>query len=94
MGVVLEGEQRQCRMLVFLPHQSCAGGRWRLSPTLPCNPSLPSLLCPLFSALELEIQEGNKALTSRLSRLSGLEEQVGRIRDTIKERVAYYDRCS
>lgn len=43
MGAVLEEEQRQCRMLVFLPHQSCAGGRWRLSPTSPCNSSFPSL---------------------------------------------------
>ncbi|XP_017596587.1 PREDICTED: laminin subunit beta-3 [Corvus brachyrhynchos] len=47
-----------------------------------------------METLESEIQEGNKALMSRLSRLSGLEEQVGRIRDTIKERVAYYERCS
>ncbi|NXH80692.1 LAMB3 protein, partial [Edolisoma coerulescens] len=38
--------------------------------------------------------EGNKALVSRLSRLSGLEEQVGRIQDTIKKKVAYYESCS
>ncbi|NXI26094.1 LAMB3 protein, partial [Sterrhoptilus dennistouni] len=47
-----------------------------------------------MEALESEIQEGNKALVSRMSRLSGLEEQVGRIRDTIKRKVAYYDSCS
>ncbi|KAI1231066.1 Laminin subunit beta-3, partial [Lamprotornis superbus] len=37
-----------------------------------------------MQTLESEIQEGNEALVSRMSRLSGLEEQVGRIRDTIK----------
>ncbi|NWV73149.1 LAMB3 protein, partial [Dasyornis broadbenti] len=47
-----------------------------------------------METLESEIQEGNKALLSRLSRLSGLEEQVGRIRDTIKRKVAYYESCS
>lgn len=78
-------------MLVFLPCHSSAGARWRLSPTPPGNPSLP---CPLSSALESEIQEGNKALVSRMSRLSGLEEQVGRIRDSIKRKVAYYESCS
>lgn len=31
---------------------------------------------------------------SRMARLSGLEEQVGRIRDTIKRKVNYYDSCS
>ncbi|XP_072774944.1 laminin subunit beta-3 isoform X1 [Taeniopygia guttata] len=47
-----------------------------------------------METLESEIQEGNKALVSRMSRLSGLEEQVGRIRDSIKRRVAYYESCS
>ncbi|NWV38853.1 LAMB3 protein, partial [Grantiella picta] len=47
-----------------------------------------------METLESEIQEGNKALMSRLSRLSGLEEKVGRIRDTIKRKVAYYESCS
>ncbi|NWV50412.1 LAMB3 protein, partial [Daphoenositta chrysoptera] len=47
-----------------------------------------------METLESEIQEGNKALMSRLSRLSGLEEQVGRIRDTIKKKVSYYESCS
>ncbi|NXE92810.1 LAMB3 protein, partial [Menura novaehollandiae] len=47
-----------------------------------------------MQTLESEIQERNQALMSRLSRLSGLEEQVGRIRDTIKKRVAYYESCS
>lgn len=37
------GEQRECSMLVFLPCQSCAGARRRLSPAPPCNPSLPLL---------------------------------------------------
>lgn len=90
-GCLEGGEQRQCRMLVFLPRQSCAGRRWRLSPTPSRNLSLP---CPLSSALESEIQERNEALVSRMSRLSGLEEQVGRIRDTIKRKVAYYESCS
>nr|XP_031362795.1 laminin subunit beta-3 [Lonchura striata domestica] len=47
-----------------------------------------------METLESEIQEGNKALVSRMSRLSGLEEQVGRIRDSIKRKVAYYESCS
>ncbi|NWI48280.1 LAMB3 protein, partial [Picathartes gymnocephalus] len=47
-----------------------------------------------METLESEIQEGNKALLSRVSRLSGLEEQVGRIRDTIKRKVSYYESCS
>ncbi|XP_056367162.1 laminin subunit beta-3 isoform X2 [Oenanthe melanoleuca] len=47
-----------------------------------------------METLESEIQEGNKALVSRMSRLSGLEEQVGRIRDSIKSKVAYYESCS
>lgn len=50
--------------------------------------------CPLSSALEMEIQESNKALMSKSARLSGLEEQVGRIRDAINKRVAYYESCS
>ncbi|NXW78589.1 LAMB3 protein, partial [Hirundo rustica] len=47
-----------------------------------------------METLESEIQEGNRALVSRMSRLSGLEEQVGRIRDNIKKRVSYYESCS
>ncbi|NXV66480.1 LAMB3 protein, partial [Molothrus ater] len=47
-----------------------------------------------METLESEIQEGNKALVSRVSRLSGLEERVGRIRDSIKRKVAYYESCS
>ncbi|NXQ35938.1 LAMB3 protein, partial [Alaudala cheleensis] len=47
-----------------------------------------------MQTLESEIQEGNEALVSRMSRLSGLEEQVGRIRDSIKKKVAYYESCS
>ncbi|NXD30553.1 LAMB3 protein, partial [Spelaeornis formosus] len=47
-----------------------------------------------MGTLESEIQEGNKVLVSRMSRLSGLEEQVGRIRDSIKRKVAYYESCS
>uniref|UniRef100_A0A803VK11 Laminin subunit beta 3 n=1 Tax=Ficedula albicollis TaxID=59894 RepID=A0A803VK11_FICAL len=47
-----------------------------------------------METLESEIQEGNEALVSRMSRLSGLEEQVGRIRDSIKSKVAYYESCS
>ncbi|NXY20814.1 LAMB3 protein, partial [Atrichornis clamosus] len=47
-----------------------------------------------MQTLESEIQESNQALMSRLSRLSGLEEQAGRIRDTIKKKVAYYESCS
>ncbi|NXR73991.1 LAMB3 protein, partial [Pycnonotus jocosus] len=47
-----------------------------------------------METLESEIQEGNEALLARMSRLSGLEEQVGRIRDTIKRKVNYYDSCS
>nr|XP_026652654.1 laminin subunit beta-3 [Zonotrichia albicollis] len=47
-----------------------------------------------MQTLESEIQEGNKALVSRVSRLSGLEEKVGRIRDSIKRKVAYYESCS
>lgn len=53
-----------------------------------------TLSCPLSSALEMEIQESNKALMSKSARLLGLEEQVGRIRDTINKRVAYYESCS
>ncbi|XP_035202771.1 laminin subunit beta-3 isoform X3 [Oxyura jamaicensis] len=47
-----------------------------------------------MSALETEIQESNRALLSKSARLSGLQEQVGRIRDAISKRVAYYDSCS
>ncbi|NXO69232.1 LAMB3 protein, partial [Phainopepla nitens] len=47
-----------------------------------------------METLESEIQEGNKALVSRMSQLSGLEEQAGRIRDAIKRKVAYYESCS
>ncbi|NWS35122.1 LAMB3 protein, partial [Polioptila caerulea] len=47
-----------------------------------------------MQTLESEIQAGNEALVSRMSRLSGLEEQVGRIRDTIKRKVSYYESCS
>ncbi|NWT60196.1 LAMB3 protein, partial [Erythrocercus mccallii] len=47
-----------------------------------------------METLESEIQEGNEALVSRMSRLSGLEEQVGRIRDTIKKKISYYESCS
>ncbi|NXL71861.1 LAMB3 protein, partial [Leptocoma aspasia] len=47
-----------------------------------------------METLESEIQEGNKALVSRVSRLAGLEEQAGRIRDTIKRKVSYYESCS
>uniref|UniRef100_A0A8C3MWY8 Laminin subunit beta 3 n=1 Tax=Geospiza parvula TaxID=87175 RepID=A0A8C3MWY8_GEOPR len=47
-----------------------------------------------MQTLESEIQEGNKALVSRASRLSGLEERAGRIRDSIKRKVAYYESCS
>ncbi|XP_062365530.1 laminin subunit beta-3 [Cinclus cinclus] len=47
-----------------------------------------------MEALESEIQEGNEALVSRMSQLSGLEEQVGRIQDTIKRKVTYYESCS
>jgi len=42
----------------------------------------------------MEIQESNRALMSKSARLSGLEEQVGRIRDAINKRVAYYESCS
>ncbi|NXH50568.1 LAMB3 protein, partial [Dicaeum eximium] len=47
-----------------------------------------------METLESEIQEGNKALVSRASRLAGLEEKVGRIRDNIKKKVSYYESCS
>ncbi|XP_054660088.1 laminin subunit beta-3 isoform X2 [Grus americana] len=47
-----------------------------------------------METLEMEIQESNKAVMSKLARLSGLEEQVGRIRDAINKRVAYYESCS
>ncbi|XP_071434693.1 laminin subunit beta-3 isoform X1 [Pithys albifrons albifrons] len=47
-----------------------------------------------METLETEIQESNKALMSKSSRLMGLEKQVGRIRDAIKKRVAYYESCS
>ncbi|NXJ74329.1 LAMB3 protein, partial [Trogon melanurus] len=47
-----------------------------------------------METLETEIQESNKALMSKWARLSGLEEQVGRIRDAINKRVAYYESCS
>ncbi|KFW72703.1 Laminin subunit beta-3, partial [Pygoscelis adeliae] len=47
-----------------------------------------------METLEMEIQESNKALMSKSARLLGLEEQVGRIRDAINERVAYYESCS
>ncbi|XP_062461483.1 laminin subunit beta-3 [Pezoporus occidentalis] len=47
-----------------------------------------------METLEMEIQESNKALMSKSARLSGLEEQVGRIRDAINKRVAYYESCS
>ncbi|XP_065554623.1 laminin subunit beta-3 isoform X1 [Lathamus discolor] len=47
-----------------------------------------------METLETEIQESNKALMSKSARLSGLEERVGRIRDAINKRVAYYESCS
>ncbi|NXL56178.1 LAMB3 protein, partial [Chordeiles acutipennis] len=47
-----------------------------------------------METLEVEIQESNKALMSKSTRLLGLEEQVGRIRDAINKRVAYYESCS
>ncbi|KAM9184921.1 laminin subunit beta-3 [Mergus octosetaceus] len=47
-----------------------------------------------MAALETEIQESNRALLSKSARLSGLQERVGRIRDAISKRVAYYDSCS
>ncbi|NXP24291.1 LAMB3 protein, partial [Scytalopus superciliaris] len=47
-----------------------------------------------MEALETEIQESNKAFMSKWTRLLGLEEQLGRIRDAIKKRVAYYESCS
>ncbi|NXG63298.1 LAMB3 protein, partial [Hemiprocne comata] len=47
-----------------------------------------------METLEMEIQESNKALMSKSARLSGLEEQVGRIRDAIHKRVTYYESCS
>lgn len=53
-----------------------------------------TLSCLLSSALETEIQESNEALMSKWARLSGLEERVGTIRDTINKRVAYYESCS
>ncbi|XP_051494893.1 laminin subunit beta-3 isoform X2 [Apus apus] len=47
-----------------------------------------------METLEVEIQESNKALMSKSARLSGLEKQVGMIRDAIAKRVAYYESCS
>ncbi|KAM6044565.1 laminin subunit beta-3 isoform 2-T2 [Chlamydotis macqueenii] len=47
-----------------------------------------------METLETEIQESNEALMSKSARLAGLEEQVGRIRDAINKRVAYYESCS
>ncbi|KFO76794.1 Laminin subunit beta-3, partial [Cuculus canorus] len=47
-----------------------------------------------METLQTEIQESNKALMSKSTRLLGLEEQVGRIRDAINKRVAYYESCS
>ncbi|KFV61349.1 Laminin subunit beta-3, partial [Dryobates pubescens] len=47
-----------------------------------------------METLQTEIQESNKALMSKTARLSGLEEQVGRIRDAINKQVAYYGSCS
>ncbi|NWU97041.1 LAMB3 protein, partial [Upupa epops] len=47
-----------------------------------------------METLEMEIQESNEALVSKSARLSGLEERVGRIRDAINKRVAYYESCS
>ncbi|NWS77066.1 LAMB3 protein, partial [Crotophaga sulcirostris] len=47
-----------------------------------------------METLETEIQESNKALISKSTRLMGLEEQVGRIRDAINQRVTYYESCS
>ncbi|KAM6311047.1 laminin subunit beta-3 [Podargus strigoides] len=47
-----------------------------------------------METLETEIQESNKALLSKSARLSGLEERVGRIREAISKRVAYYESCS
>lgn len=47
-----------------------------------------------METLEMEIQESNKALMSKSARLSGLEEQVRRIRDAINKQVAYYESCS
>uniref|UniRef100_A0A8C3LTW5 Laminin subunit beta 3 n=1 Tax=Chrysolophus pictus TaxID=9089 RepID=A0A8C3LTW5_CHRPC len=37
---------------------------------------------------------GNRALVAKSARLSGLQEQVGRIRDAIHKRVTYYESCS
>lgn len=54
------------------------------------NPFLPSL----SSALEMEIRESNEAWLSKSARLSGLEDQVGKIRDAINKQVAYYESCS
>ncbi|NWH63275.1 LAMB3 protein, partial [Geococcyx californianus] len=47
-----------------------------------------------METLETEIQESNKALMSKSTKLLGLEEQVGRIRDAINKRVTYYESCS
>ncbi|KAM6108146.1 laminin subunit beta-3 [Pterocles gutturalis] len=47
-----------------------------------------------METLQTEIQESNQALMSKSARLSGLEEQVGRIRDAINKRAAYYESCS
>lgn len=73
-------------MLVFL---SCAGVRRDSA-----QPHRLTLPCPLSSALESEIQKDNEVLVSRMLRLSKLEEWVGRIRDSIKSKVAYYESCS
>eukprot|EP00076_Gallus_gallus_P030125 XP_015154529.1 laminin subunit beta-3 [Gallus gallus] len=47
-----------------------------------------------METLETEIQESNRALVAKSARLSGLQEQVGRIRDAIHKRVTYYESCS
>ncbi|NXR61316.1 LAMB3 protein, partial [Rhadina sibilatrix] len=64
---------------------------WRLSRRIL---TAASPAAGFLRTLESEIQEGNEALVSRMSRLSGLEEQVGRIRDSIKSKVSYYESCS
>ena len=65
-----------------------------------CTQCLPPVMisqnlpCPLSAALETEIKESNRALVAKSARLSGLQEQVGRIRDAIHKRVTYYESCS
>ncbi|XP_035750765.1 laminin subunit beta-3 [Egretta garzetta] len=47
-----------------------------------------------METLEMEIRESNEAWLSKSARLSGLEDQVGKIRDAINKQVAYYESCS